>query len=478
MIIDSSAIKEGNPKLAEQLISSIEPTIIIRQDTSLEAINLSFEQLTGFPSKGLLGSKAPYPWWTEETLIKNSNTLAKIIGGDTGSYFELYQKKSGEQFCAEVDSQIIELKGDKDKHYLIRLVDTVKFTSTDRIHIGLELYTHKLIQNASYPILVTNPDGSIKCVNYALEEMTGYRANELVGQKPPYSWCTSDEKSEDYDLLNVNTHTRRRGVWRIEKLLHNKFGKLYWIEITGIPVFRSGKIQYYVCNWRDITEQKLLEQKITDRSSNMDNPSAHIDYILKKGRKKISREPHDEIEHSLSFIKMKPTSFKDSLLPDHDNVPKQAASMYKLVCSTLEKVEKLYAESGPQVHPEREILNLVKSLALQLQKLSGANDEIAVDQNKTAVNYGVSEVIDCSFDETLSTNESDMQKQNHENLSPREFQIMCMIARGMRLKDIAERLYLSVKTVSTYRANILSKMDYTTNAELTHYAISNRLVEW
>ena len=104
MTVDTIAIKDGNIKLIEQFLSSSEPVVIIRQDTSLEAINYPFEQLTGFPSKELLGSKAPYPWWTEETLIKNSNTLAKIIAGDTGSYFELYQKKNGNQFYAEVDT--------------------------------------------------------------------------------------------------------------------------------------------------------------------------------------------------------------------------------------------------------------------------------------------------------------------------------------------------------------------------------------
>ena len=70
------------------------------------------------------------------------------------------------------------------------------------------------------------------------------------------------------------------------------------------------------------------------------------------------------------------------------------------------------------------------------------------------------------------------EKPVHTNLSPREFQIMCLIARGMRLTDIARELYLSVKTVSTYRANILTKMNCTTNAELTHYTIASKLIEW
>ena len=65
----------------------------------------------------------------------------------------------------------------------------------------------------------------------------------------------------------------------------------------------------------------------------------------------------------------------------------------------------------------------------------------------------------------------------HERLSDREFQILKLIATGHRLSDIAEALKLSPKTVSVYRARILEKMGMTNNAELTHYAIKNKLVD-
>lgn len=64
----------------------------------------------------------------------------------------------------------------------------------------------------------------------------------------------------------------------------------------------------------------------------------------------------------------------------------------------------------------------------------------------------------------------------HELLSDREYQVMCMIASGKEVGGIAEELTLSVKTISTYRARILEKMNMKTNAELTHYAIQNKLV--
>lgn len=63
----------------------------------------------------------------------------------------------------------------------------------------------------------------------------------------------------------------------------------------------------------------------------------------------------------------------------------------------------------------------------------------------------------------------------HAGLSDREFQVLTLIASGKTVTEVAEQLSLSVKTVSTYRVRILQKMRMHTNAELTRYAISNKL---
>ncbi|MBC3932707.1 MAG: response regulator [Undibacterium curvum] len=65
----------------------------------------------------------------------------------------------------------------------------------------------------------------------------------------------------------------------------------------------------------------------------------------------------------------------------------------------------------------------------------------------------------------------------HKTLSDREFQTLTMIASGKSVSDIAKDLSLSVKTISEYRSRILLKMKLRHNAELTHYAIKNQLVE-
>jgi two-component system invasion response regulator UvrY len=65
----------------------------------------------------------------------------------------------------------------------------------------------------------------------------------------------------------------------------------------------------------------------------------------------------------------------------------------------------------------------------------------------------------------------------HETLSDREFLVLRLIASGKTVADIASELALGVKTIHTYRTRILEKLGMKTNAELTQYAIRNRLVE-
>ena len=70
----------------------------------------------------------------------------------------------------------------------------------------------------------------------------------------------------------------------------------------------------------------------------------------------------------------------------------------------------------------------------------------------------------------------DVDKAPHETLSDREYQVMLLIASGKTVTQVAEELCLSVKTISTYRRHILEKMQFTTNAEITMYAIQNKLL--
>jgi DNA-binding NarL/FixJ family response regulator len=77
----------------------------------------------------------------------------------------------------------------------------------------------------------------------------------------------------------------------------------------------------------------------------------------------------------------------------------------------------------------------------------------------------------------VSDLDGDAQRPLHARLSEREFQILCKLAAGRAVSEIADELCISVKTVSTYRSRVLQKMSFKTNADLTAYALHNSLIQ-
>jgi two-component system invasion response regulator UvrY len=121
-------------------------------------------------------------------------------------------------------------------------------------------------------------------------------------------------------------------------------------------------------------------------------------------------------------------------------------------------------------------------LALRMLK-AGASGYLSKDSAPNELVQAIRKIlaggkfVSSAVAELLALNlESDWEKPLHEQLSDREYQVMCLIAVGKSLKDIADDLCVSISTVNTYRARILEKMQLKNNTELTHYAIENRLV--
>jgi two-component system, NarL family, invasion response regulator UvrY len=128
------------------------------------------------------------------------------------------------------------------------------------------------------------------------------------------------------------------------------------------------------------------------------------------------------------------------------------------------------------MHPEDQYaVRTLKAGAAGYLTKESASEEL-VDALHKVLRGG--KYINASVAEKLLLNLNvDTERPPHELLSDREYQVMSLIASGREVGQIAQELSLSVKTVSTYRARILEKMNMKTNAELTHYAIQNKLVE-
>jgi DNA-binding NarL/FixJ family response regulator len=107
------------------------------------------------------------------------------------------------------------------------------------------------------------------------------------------------------------------------------------------------------------------------------------------------------------------------------------------------------------------------------------NKDSAPEQLVAAVNrvmLGKKYITPTIAEKLANSLDHDMDKLSHEYLSDREFEVLKLIAGGMAVSEIASRLSLSVTTISTYRSRIMMKMNLKTNAELTLYAIEQKLI--
>ena len=127
------------------------------------------------------------------------------------------------------------------------------------------------------------------------------------------------------------------------------------------------------------------------------------------------------------------------------------------------------------MHPEDQFaVRLLKAGAAGYLTKESAGDELVGAIEKVVA--GGRYISPALAERMASYLDIDVQKPPHERLSDREFLILRMIGSGKTVSQIAKELSLSVKTISTYRARLLEKMDMKPNAEVTHYAIQNQLV--
>jgi len=147
------------------------------------------------------------------------------------------------------------------------------------------------------------------------------------------------------------------------------------------------------------------------------------------------------------------------------------------------------------MHSIREISNLFKNLPILVLSMfpedpyalksiqSGASGYLNKKMLSKDLLYAINSIIDGktyihpSHMNTLNygTNLDKTEKSSIETLSQREFEVYSLIASGITSKEIAEKLILSPKTVSTYRTRILTKLSLSSTSQLIHFALQDSL---
>ena len=124
-----------------------------------------------------------------------------------------------------------------------------------------EEFSSNLMSKSPNPIIVINPDTSVRYVNPALERLTGFSSAELIGCKAPYSWWTEATLQKAHSAL---AKAMSDGVHKLDVVFQKRTGERFWVEITSAPIRSGGELKYYIANWVDITERKQAEEKVKE----------------------------------------------------------------------------------------------------------------------------------------------------------------------------------------------------------------------
>jgi len=142
-----------------------------------------------------------------------------------------------------------------------------------------EEFSSSLMSSTPIPVMVVNLDSSIRYVNAAFEDLTGFSAVEVVGKLPPYPWVTASAGGE---FVPAPASGKKEEHYR------SKSGEAFIVEVTTVPVLRNSVIQYYMVSWVDMTLRRRLEEQILD--------------ISERERIRIGHDLHDGIGQELTAV--------------------------------------------------------------------------------------------------------------------------------------------------------------------------------
>jgi PAS domain S-box-containing protein len=250
---DSEAFKDS------LLNNSPNPVLVVNPDSSIRYVNPALEKLTGYSKDELLGTKPPYPWWTPEITAKFLKYgLEKTR--DTDDQESCLRHKNGTPFWVSNSIRRIKEQG-KPKYVLGTWVDITERKKAEEALKESEAFKTSLLNGAPNSIMVTAPDSAIMYINPAMEKLTGYSNDELIGRKMPYPWWPQ-EKAEQY-LFETRSFTRET-VNNFERRCLNKKGETFWVAVSMHSLQEEGVIKYHITNWVDISRRKKIEDDLRE----------------------------------------------------------------------------------------------------------------------------------------------------------------------------------------------------------------------
>lgn len=388
------ALKESEEFSSTLLRNSPNPIFVINADTSIRYVNPALERLTGFSSEELIGSNAPYPWWTENTLKETAKQLEESMNTGIPKVEKLFQKKNGQQFWVEITSKPVKINGEV-RYCLGNWLDiTVRKKAEETLRESEEKY-RVLAENSPDLIIRFDRQHRILYVNPAIKRFFKIEPEHLIGKRfreigASKAMCLY---LEDNVQKVFNTGLPNQGVFELE----GKDGSIIF-DWKLLPEFGKNQIaETAMSTSRDITKLKQTEKELEKRGKELEIKAKNLEEVNTALRVLLKRRDEDkiELEEKLLF------NIKDLVMP----------YLEKLKKSRLDDKQRPYVE-----------------------------------------------ILQENLDDIISSFSRSMFSSRYFSFTPSEIQVANLVKNGKTTKEIAELLNLSGETINSHRKNIRRKI--------------------
>jgi two-component system NtrC family sensor kinase len=275
------ALRESEEFRSSLLANSPNPISVINPDSSLRYVNPALEKLTGFSATELIGKKAPYPYWSPETLKKTIMSFRKAMRQGDQRNEELFRKKNGERFWVKITSMPVMNNGEF-KYLLTNWVDITKRKQVEEALRQSEKKYKNLAEATSDMIWEADENGTFTFVSPMIEDLLGYEAKDVIGKIRTLDLVPKAEAKvwlKRFKEINA----KKEPFFGFEITHLHKDGHPVLFEISGIPAFDSdGNFKGYVGVNKNITERKRMEEQLmlTDRLASIGELASGIAHEL------------------------------------------------------------------------------------------------------------------------------------------------------------------------------------------------------
>ncbi len=176
-----------------------------------------------------------------------------VISGKSTTYESRVRTKKGDIQDVLVITKFLNFKGKILYNNVV--TDITRLKETERALKKSEEFTFSILENTPSPIMLINTEFKIEYVNPALINLTGYKAEELLGTTFPFPWVDENLTEKAWRDATI------KGVKNLEGAFKNKNGENFWVIFSTSPVIKDGEFQYSLSTWIDITERKKAQEE-------------------------------------------------------------------------------------------------------------------------------------------------------------------------------------------------------------------------